>query len=62
MTEVQERPPPFSNASMAGSLGGNVRGLKAPTTYLEDIDGGPLWGPTFIRSPKVCCDLHRQHR
>jgi hypothetical protein len=40
--EVQERAPPISKTSMAGTLGGDARGSGAPTTYLEDVDGEPL--------------------
>jgi hypothetical protein len=29
---------------MADPLGGDVRSPEAPTTFLEDIDGGPLGG------------------
>jgi hypothetical protein len=30
--------------SMAGPVGGDAEESVAPTTYLEDIDGGPLGG------------------
>jgi hypothetical protein len=84
MPETQERPPPILKTSMVGSLGGDAGDLGVPTTYLEDVDGGPLevmletrerpppilktsmagslGGPTTIHGPKVCCDMHRQHR
>jgi hypothetical protein len=29
---------------VVGSLGGGAEDLRAPTTYLEDVDGGPLGG------------------
>jgi hypothetical protein len=41
MMETWERPPPFSKTSMAGPQGGNDGDPGAPTTYLEDVDGGP---------------------
>jgi hypothetical protein len=43
VTETQERPPPLSETSMAGPMGGADGDSGAPTTYVGDIDGGPLW-------------------
>jgi hypothetical protein len=39
--EIRERPPPILKTSMVGSLGGDVGGLRAPTTCVKDVDGGP---------------------
>jgi hypothetical protein len=39
--EIREHPPSMSKTMMAGSLGGDVGDLGAPTTYLEDVDGSP---------------------
>jgi hypothetical protein len=44
MPEVLEHPPPFLNTSMARPLRGDAGGLGAPTTSLEDVDGGLLGG------------------
>jgi hypothetical protein len=30
--------------SMAAPLGGDARGPRVPTTYVEDVDGGALGG------------------
>jgi hypothetical protein len=48
--------------SMVGTLGGDVVDPGAPTTYPEDVSGGPLAGPASVHGPKVCCDLYMQHR
>jgi hypothetical protein len=42
--EVRECSPPILKTSMAGPVGGDAEESVAPTTYLEDIDGGPLGG------------------
>jgi hypothetical protein len=42
MTEIRERPPYFLKTLMVGPLGGDVEILRVPTTFLEDVDGGPL--------------------
>jgi hypothetical protein len=44
MMEVREHPPTIVKTSMAASLGSVAGGLGAPTTYPEDVDGGPLGG------------------
>jgi hypothetical protein len=36
----------MSKSSMVGSLGGAVRDLGAPTTYVRDVDGAPPPGGT----------------
>jgi hypothetical protein len=43
MSRVQERPPPLSEVSMAGPLGGDAESPGAPTTIVEDVDGGLHW-------------------
>jgi hypothetical protein len=42
LMETRERPPPMSETSMLGSLRGADGDPGAPTTYIEDVDGGPL--------------------
>jgi hypothetical protein len=42
MSMTQEHPPPILKTSMVGLLGGNDGGPGVLTTYLEDVDGGPL--------------------
>jgi hypothetical protein len=42
LMETREHPPPMSETSMLGSLGGADGDPGAPTTYIEDVDGGPL--------------------
>jgi hypothetical protein len=39
--KIREYPPPMLETSMAGPLGGGVRGPGVHTTYVGDIDGGP---------------------
>jgi hypothetical protein len=39
--ETRERPPPMSETSMAGPLGGVDGDRGAPTTYVRDIDDSP---------------------
>jgi hypothetical protein len=39
ISEIRERPPPMLKTSMMGPLRGDVGGLGAPTTYVEDVDG-----------------------
>jgi hypothetical protein len=52
MPEIQDRPPPTLKTPMEGPLGGGAGGLGAPTTYLEDIDGGTLGGdPKDLGAP-----------
>jgi hypothetical protein len=41
LTETRERPPPKSETSMAGPLGGCDRDPRVPTTYVGDVYGGP---------------------
>jgi hypothetical protein len=41
MTEAWERPPPFLKTSMVGTHGGNARDPVVPSTFLEDVNGGP---------------------
>jgi hypothetical protein len=43
MPETREHPPPFVKTSIVGPLGGDDGGLGAPTTFLEDVDGGHPW-------------------
>jgi hypothetical protein len=40
LIEFREHPPPILETSMASPLGGVVGDSGAPTTYLEDVDGG----------------------
>jgi hypothetical protein len=42
--QVRERPPPLSETSMAGPLGGDAENLRAPTIIVGDVDGDPLGG------------------
>jgi hypothetical protein len=45
--DIQERPPSTQKMSTTDPLGGGAGGPGAPTTQLEDINGGPLsppWG------------------
>jgi hypothetical protein len=42
LSETQERPPPMSETSMAAPLGGIDGDTGVPTTYIGDVDGGPL--------------------
>jgi hypothetical protein len=56
----REHPPPMSKTSMEAPLGGGARDPGVPTTYVEDVDGGPpreVQSPSMV--PKLCCDLHR---
>jgi hypothetical protein len=41
LTEVWERPPPFSKTLMVGLLGGDAGDRGTSTTYFEDINGKP---------------------
>jgi hypothetical protein len=53
--EIRERPPPLSEMSMAGPLGGNAGRSGAPTTCVKDMNGGPqvpVWDPIPIQDPK----------
>jgi hypothetical protein len=53
--EIRERPPPLSEMSMAGPLGGNTGRSGAPTTCVKDMNGGPqvpVWDPVPIQDPK----------
>jgi hypothetical protein len=45
LLETPERPPPMSETSMVGALGGADRDPRAPSTYVVDIDG---WCNTLI--------------
>jgi hypothetical protein len=40
LLETRKCPPPMSKTSMAAPLRGAVRDSGAPTTYVEDVDGG----------------------
>jgi hypothetical protein len=44
LPELWEYVPLSSRMSRGRSLGGYARDLVAPTTYLEDVNGGPLGG------------------
>jgi hypothetical protein len=41
MLEIRERPPPILKTLISGPLGSDAGDLGAPTTYVEDVDGGP---------------------
>jgi hypothetical protein len=41
MLEIWERPPLMLKMSMAGPLEGDVSDPGVPTTYVEDVEGGP---------------------
>jgi hypothetical protein len=43
--DIQERPPSTQKMSTTDPLGGGAGGPGAPTTQLEDINGGPLSPP-----------------
>jgi hypothetical protein len=42
VSEVRERPTFILKISIVGLLGGDAGDPGAPTTFLEDVDGGPL--------------------
>jgi hypothetical protein len=44
LSETRECPPPISEMSMAGPIGGADEDTGAPITYVRDVDGGPLGG------------------
>jgi hypothetical protein len=44
----------MQKTSTVDPLGGSAGGLGAPTTQLEDVDGGPL-PPLGVRSPSMIC-------
>jgi hypothetical protein len=42
--KTRKCPPPMSETSMVGPLGGSDEDLGVPTTYVKDVDGAPLGG------------------
>jgi hypothetical protein len=44
LMKTRKCPPPMSETSMVGPLGGSDEDLGVPTTYVKDVDGAPLGG------------------